>query len=149
MSRHEMIHKTKYCSHNIATLAKKLIYIYISNNARIIQKYIAFFFWGFFLFCFFCFVFWWEGGSFFLLFFKEKLLKSLLTTAIVFFAIKRAQIPLPFLWLHVYETSVIVISSSSDGSHCQFYGLCTSGAADVRQELGQEVNHHYVILRQE
>ena len=99
----------------------------------------------FFLFvCFF--FFWWEGDSFFLLFFKYKLLKSLLlTTAIIF----RAQIPLPFLWLHVYETSVIVISSSSDASHCQFYGLCTSGAADVRQELGQEVNHHYVILRQE
>ena len=151
MSRHEMIHKTKYCSHNIATPAKrrkedKLIYIYLSNNARIIQKYIAFLFWGVFS----CFLFWWEGGSFFLLFFKYKLLKSLLlTTAIIFFAIKRAQISLPFLWLHVYETSVIVISSSSDGSHCQFYGLCTSGAADVRQELGQEVNHHYVILRQE
>ena len=96
MSRHEMIHKTKYCSHNIATPAKrrkedKLIYIYISNNARIIQKYIAFFFWGFGGF------FLVGGRFFFLLFFKYKLLKSLLTTAIISFAIKRAQIPLPFL----------------------------------------------------
>lgn len=52
MSRHEMIHKTKYCSHNITTPAKRRKEE-ISNNARIIQKYIAFFLGGVsFLFCF-------------------------------------------------------------------------------------------------